>query len=147
MSSSLLDGFKAQWWHMVKPWFASITHSGTTLVIQSALISKRISRTVGSVVIMWLSASSSTHTARYRSCIRLKYTRNVCLSCGTLTDRTSYSQPKLPPISVSRAPKAQDPYVVVLVSLINLHTQHAPLCLCTVLVPLLREFFSFFSAW
>ena len=63
-----------------KPWFASIICSGNMFVIQSTCTSKRISRTIGSVVIMWHSASRTTCIARHRSFIKLKFIRNVCLS-------------------------------------------------------------------
>ena len=62
-------------------------HSGNMLLIQSTRISKRISRTIGSAVIMWRSASCTIHIARHRWCIKLKCIRNVCLSCGTLAEQ------------------------------------------------------------
>ena len=72
-----------------KPWFVSIISSGTLLVIQSTCISKQISRTIGSVVIMWHLASCTTHIARHCSFIKLKFIRNVCSSCGTLEERVT----------------------------------------------------------
>ena len=73
---------------VVKPWFAGLIHSGTMLVIESTCISKWISRTIGSVV-MWHSASRTTHIARQCSFIKLKFIRKVCSPWGTLTDQVT----------------------------------------------------------
>ena len=77
-------------WNPVKPWFASIIHSRNMLVIQSACISKWILSAIGSVVIMWHSVSHTTRITRHHLFIKLKFIRNVCLSC-----RTSYLQSKV----------------------------------------------------
>ena len=76
----------------VRPWFASLTCSGNMLVIQSTRISKRISRTTGSVVITWHSGTRTTRIARRRSFIKLKFIRNVCWSHGTLTEQVPRNQ-------------------------------------------------------
>ena len=73
----------------VKPWFVSITGSGNMLGIQSTHISKQISRTIGSVVIMWHLTSLTTRVARHYSFIMLTFIRNVCSSCGTLTEQVT----------------------------------------------------------
>ena len=48
---------------------------------------ERERRTIGSVVIMWHLASGTTRIARHHSFIKLKFTRNVCPSCRTLTEQ------------------------------------------------------------
>ena len=73
----------------VKPWFVSITHSGNIFVIQSTRISKRISGTIGSVVIMPCLASHTTSIARHWSFIKLKFIRKVCSSCRTLAEQVT----------------------------------------------------------
>ena len=52
-------------------------------------ISKRISRTIGSVVIMWCLVSHTPSITRHRSFIKLKCIRNVCLFCRTLTEQVT----------------------------------------------------------
>ena len=73
----------------LKCWFVSIIRSGNMLTIQRICISKPISRCRGSVGIMWCSASHTPHTARHHSFIKLKFIRNVCLSCGTLVEQVT----------------------------------------------------------
>ena len=70
--------------YTVKPWFASIIHSGNMLGIQSTHISTWISGTIVSVVNMWCSTSC---IARHFLFIKLKLIGNICLSWGTLTER------------------------------------------------------------
>ena len=48
-----------------------------------------VRRTFGSVVIVWCSASRMSHIARHCSFIKLKLTRNVCLSCGTVAEQVT----------------------------------------------------------
>ena len=67
----------------------SIIHSKNMLVIQSTCISKEISRTIGSVVIMWHSTSRTTRITRHHSFSKFKFIRNVCSSCGTLTEQVT----------------------------------------------------------
>ena len=78
----------------VKPWFASIIHSGNRFVIQSTHISKRIDDHNGSVVIMWHLAwriysycktSLLYQVKNYQKCLLIL--RNTC--------RKSYSQSKV----------------------------------------------------
>ena len=46
-------------------------------------------RIIGSVVIIRHLASHTTWIARHRSFIKLKFIRNVCSSCGTLTEQVT----------------------------------------------------------
>ena len=71
----------------VKLWFVSMINSRNMVVIQSTCISKQIQRTIGSAVIMWLSMAQTARVARYHSFIKLKFIRNVCLSCGTFAEQ------------------------------------------------------------
>ena len=75
--------------HTVKPWFVSIICPRITLVIQSARISKRVSRTIGLDVITWRPVSPTAHIARHRSFIKLKFIGNACSSCGTLAEQVT----------------------------------------------------------
>ena len=78
----------------VKPWFMSIIRSGTMLVIQSTCILKRVSRTVGSVAIMWHLSSRATCITRHWSFIKLNFFWK-CLLVLQNTHRTSYLQCKV----------------------------------------------------
>ena len=73
--------------HTVKLWFASIMHSGNMLITQNTRISKGISRTMA----QWPCGlvSCTTSTARHHSFIKLKFIRNVCSFCGTLTEQVT----------------------------------------------------------
>ena len=71
----------------VKPWFVSIICSWNMLVIQSTCISKQISRTIDSVVIMRCLSSCATRVARHHSFIKSEFIKNVCLSCRILTEQ------------------------------------------------------------
>ena len=63
-------------------------------IIQSTHISQRISRTIGSVVITWHSASCTTRIARYRLFFKLKFIRNICFILQN-TRKTSYLKSKV----------------------------------------------------
>ena len=47
-------------------------------------------RVIGSVVITWRLASHTTCIKRHPSFIKLKFIRNVCLSCGTLAEKVTH---------------------------------------------------------
>ena len=50
---------------------------------------ERERRTIGSVVIMWHTAPWTTRIARHCLFTKLKLIRNVCSSCGTLTEQVT----------------------------------------------------------
>ena len=76
----------------IKPWFASIIHSRNMLGIQSTCISKQISRTIGSVVIMWCSATCTDCIVRHCSFIKVKCITDLCLSCRIFAEQVTHSQ-------------------------------------------------------
>ena len=53
--------------------------------------SERERRTIGSVVIFWCSVSHTTRISRHCSFIKLKFIRNICSSCGTLTEQVTHN--------------------------------------------------------
>ena len=72
-------------------WDRASEHGRGSPTIQQCEREREKERTIGSVVIMWHSASPTTLTARRRSFIKLKFIRNVCSSWWTLREQVTHN--------------------------------------------------------